>query len=107
MACLGTAFLTPDFIFLIPLFLIAGLFSAITDTLEGTAAADLLPTESRGTGFGVLQTVEGVGDFASSAVVGVLWALISPIVAFSYAAFLSASGGVILLYLTRGNHPLR
>jgi len=107
VACLGTAFLTADFLFLIPLFLIAGLFSAITDTLEGTAAADLLPTDLRGTGFGVLQTVEGVGDFASSAVVGVLWTLISPLVAFSYAALLSAFGGVILLYLTRGSHALR
>jgi len=107
IACLGTAFLTADFLFLIPLFLLAGFFSAITDTLEGTAAADLLPSESRGTGFGVLQTVEGVGDFASSVVVGVLWALISPLVAFGYAAALSASGGIILLYLTRGNHPLK
>jgi MFS family permease len=107
LACLGTAFIIPDFLFLIPLFLIAGVFSAITDTLEGTAAADLLPSESRGTGFGVLQTVNGIGDFASSAVVGVIWALISPLIAFTYAAVLSASGGFILLYLTRGNHPLR
>ncbi len=107
IACLGTAFLTAYFLFLIPLFLLAGFFSAITDTLEGTAAADLLPSESRGTGFGVLQTVNGVGDFASSAVVGVLWTLISPLVAFGYAAALSAAGGIILLYLTRGNHPLK
>jgi len=107
VTCLGTAFLTADFLFLVPIFLLAGLFTAITDTVEGTAAADLLPTESRGTGFGVLQTVNGVGDFASSAVVGVLWALISPLIAFTYAAALSAAGGIILLYLTRGNHPLR
>jgi MFS family permease len=107
ITCLGTAFLTADFLVLVPLFLLAGFFTAITDTVEGTAAADLLPTESRGTGFGVLQTVNGIGDFASSVVVGVLWALISPLVAFTYAALLSAAGGVILLYLTRGNHPLR
>jgi MFS family permease len=107
ITCLGTAFLTADFLVLVPIFLLAGFFTAITDTMEGTAAADLLPTESRGTGFGVLQTVNGIGDFASSVVVGVLWALISPLVAFTYAALLSAAGGVILLYLTRGNHPLR
>jgi MFS family permease len=107
ITCLGTAFLTADFLVLIPLFLLAGFFTAITDTMEGSAAADLLPTESRGTGFGVLQTVNGIGDFASSAVVGLLWALLSPLIAFTYAAALSAAGGVILLYLTRGNHPLR
>jgi MFS family permease len=107
VTCLGTAFLTADFLFLVPLFLLAGFFTAITDTMEGTAAADLLPTESRGTGFGILQTVNGIGDFASSVVVGVLWALLSPLIAFTYAAVLSAAGGIILLYLTRGNHPLR
>jgi MFS family permease len=107
VTCLGTALLTADFLFLVPVFLLAGFFTAITDTIEGTAAADLLPTESRGTGFGVLQTVNGIGDFASSAVVGVLWALISPLLAFTYAAILSAAGGIILLYLTRGNHPLK
>jgi len=107
IACLITAFLVADFLILVPLFLLAGAFSAITDTIEGTAAADLLPSESRGTGFGVLQTVNGIGDFASSAVVGALWAFISPMVAFSYAAVLSAAGGCILLYLTRGNHPLK
>jgi hypothetical protein len=37
----------------------------------------------------------------------VLWALVSPLIAFTYAAALSAAGGIILLYLTRGNHPLR
>jgi MFS family permease len=107
VTCLGTALLTADSLFLVPIFLLAGFFTAITDTIEGTAAADLLPTESRGTGFGVLQTVNGIGDFVSSAVVGVLWALISPLMAFTYAAILSAAGGIILLYLTRGNHPLK
>ncbi|MCW4043924.1 MAG: MFS transporter [Candidatus Bathyarchaeota archaeon] len=105
--CLGTAFLTADFLVLVPLFLLAGFFTAITDTIEGTAAADLLTTESRGTGFGILQTVNGIGDFASSVVVGALWALISPLIAFGYAAALSAVGGLILLYLTRGKHPLK
>jgi len=103
ITCLGTAFLIPDFLVLVLLFLLAGFFTAITDTIEGTAAADLLPTESRGTGFGVLQTVNGIGDFASSVAVGALWALTSPVVAFGYASLLSAVGGIILLYLTRGN----
>ena len=107
IVCLATAFLTPDFLVLVPLFFAAGVFTAITDTIQGSAAADLLPTGSRGTGFGVLQTVNGIGDFVSSTVVGGLWVLISPLVAFSYAAVLSTAGGIILLYLTRGNHPLK
>jgi MFS family permease len=105
--CLVTAFVTADFLFLVPIFLAAGFFTAVADTVEGTAAADLLPTEYRGTGFGILQTVNGIGDFVSSAVVGAIWVLVSPLIAFSYAAVLTAAGGLILLYLTRGNHPLK
>jgi len=101
ITCLGTAFLTADFLMLIPIFILAGFFTAITDTVEGAAASDFIPPELRGTGFGLLQTINGIGDFISSAFVGVLWILISPIVAFIYAAALSAAGGVLLLYLTR------
>jgi MFS family permease len=102
IACLATAFLTADLWLLIPTFLMAGLFTAITDTVEGAAAADLLPREIRGTGYGLLQTVNGVGDFVSSAAVGALWTLASPTAAFGYAALLSGAGGSLLLYLTRG-----
>ena len=48
--------------------------------------ARLLPDRLRGSGFGVLGGVQSFGDFASSAVVGVLWAAVSPTVAFFYAA---------------------
>ena len=102
IACLGTAFLTADLWVLVPVFFLAGLFTGITDTVEGAAAADLLPQDARGTGYGFLQTVNGIGDLVSSAVVGILWNLVSPQLAFSYAAVLSAVGGVLLLYLTRG-----
>jgi MFS family permease len=103
VACLGMAFLTADFWVLIPVFLMAGLFTGITDTIEGATAADLLPQDARGTGYGLLQTTNGIGDFVSSTMVGFLWTLVSPQVAFSYAAVLSASGGALLLYLTRGH----
>jgi len=101
VACLGTAFFTADFWLLISIFSMAGFFTAITDTLEGAAAADLLPQDLRGTGYGVLQTVNGIGDFVSSALVGILWTLVSPMVAFSYAALLSAAGGALLVHVTQ------
>jgi len=102
MACIGMVFLTADFWVLVPVFFLAGLFTGITDTVEGAAAADLLPQDARGTGYGLLQTVNGVGDLVSSAVVGFLWNLVSPQVGFGYAAVLSAFGGILLVYLTRG-----
>jgi hypothetical protein len=48
--------------------------------------AQLLPDHLRGNGFGVLGLVQSLGDLGSSAVVGVLWSLVSPQLAFGYAA---------------------
>jgi hypothetical protein len=52
--------------------------------------------EHHGMGFGVLATVNGVGDFLSSIVVGVLWTTCSPAVAFGYSTVLFAAGAVLL-----------
>ena len=55
-----------------------------------------VPREIRGTGFGVLATVNGVGDLVSSSLVGILWATLGVQVAFCAAAALCA-GGLLLL----------
>ena len=81
-------------------FILAGIAIGITDALERTVAADLLPENLRGTGYGTLATVDGVGDFASSAVVGSLWTAISPLAGFGYSAILTISGAG-LLFSTR------
>ena len=90
---------------LVVLFLAAGIYVGFVDTLETSYAAQLLPQEIRGRGFGVLGLVNGVGDLASSAVVGLLWSRISAPFAFSYAAVLSMTGAVVLvLSLPRRAH---
>jgi MFS family permease len=101
VTCLLTALLTDDMLFLLSVFFLAGVFTGATDTVEGAAAADLLPTEARGTGYGLLHTVNGVGDFVSSSLVGLLWTTVSAEVAFGYAAALSALGGALLLLVMR------
>ena len=53
----------------------SGLYMGVWETLESATAATMLPSSARGIGFGVLATVNGVGDFLSSAVVGALWIL--------------------------------
>ncbi len=84
---------------LVGLFGLAGLYMGIHDTLEKGVAAELLPAEVRATGFGVLATVNGVGDFVSSIVVGFLWSAVSPAAGFAYAALLTILGGVFILRL--------
>jgi MFS family permease len=78
------------------IFGLAGLASGIKDTLEGVAAAELVPVDHRGLGFGLLGGVNGVGDLVSSVLVGALWTL-HPRLGFGYAAALMALGAAVLL----------
>jgi dipeptide/tripeptide permease len=68
-------------------FLLAGTGIGFAETAESTMVAQLLPDRLRGNGFGVLGLVQAIGDLASSAVVGLLWAVVSPETGFAYAAF--------------------
>ena len=67
-------------------FLLAGLGIGFAETAESTVVAQALPDELRGNGFGVLGLTQALGDLGSTAVVGILWAVISPAAAFGYAA---------------------
>ena len=76
-------------------FAFSGLYMGVWETLENTTAATMLPVEIRGVGFGVLATVNGLGDFLSSASVGVLW-VISPVWAMLFVIIASLGGSAII-----------
>ena len=71
---------------LVAAFLLAGSGIGFAETAESALVARMLPDRLRGSGFGLLGGVQSFGDFASSAVVGLLWTLVSPTVGFAYAA---------------------
>lgn len=73
----------------------AGLYMGVWETLENSTAATLLPSAVRGLGFGVLATVNGLGDFVSSAAVGVLW-VFSPTWAMTLVIVSSLGGAAII-----------
>jgi len=93
---LGWIAAIPQVIYLGLLFALGGTFIAVEDALEGAVAADLLPVEMRGTGYGVLATVNGLGDFVSSIVVGLLWTTANPAAGFLYATMLSVTGAIVI-----------
>lgn len=92
----GFAFTGPNLPVLAVLFAMAGISVAGHATLEKSLSAELLPADRRGTGFGALATVNGVGDFVSSVTVGVLWSAVSPGAGFAYAAGCTALGAALL-----------
>jgi MFS-type transporter involved in bile tolerance (Atg22 family) len=79
------------------LFMLAGVETGAIDAGERSYAADLLGENNRGTGFGVLSTVNGIGDFVSNVMAGVLWTLIFPSAAFYYGAVLAAAAAALLI----------
>lgn len=82
---------------LIALFSLAGVAVGIIEAMEPTVAAELLPADRRGTGFGALGAANGVGDLLSSALVGILWSRIGPLAGFGAAGLFNvASLGVLL-----------
>jgi MFS family permease len=100
MMCVGFIFAPATLAWLGALFALAGVHTAVQQALEKSISAELLGAEMRGTGFGVLATVNGVGDFASSIVVGALWTAVAPAAGFVYGAIFTLAGAA-LVYLWR------
>ncbi|MBA2743501.1 MAG: MFS transporter [Chthoniobacterales bacterium] len=83
-------------------FLIGGIYIAIEETLEDSLCAELVDESHHGMAFGVLATVNGIGDFVSSIAVGVLWTAFGTQVAFGYSAILFFLGAVVVSRVNRG-----
>jgi MFS family permease len=98
LMCAGFIFAPPTLPMLALLFGLAGIHGAIQQSLEKSLAAELLPAESRGSGFGVLAAVNGIGDLVSSVAVGVLWSSVGAAAGFFYAGALTLSGAALIYF---------
>lgn len=102
---LGFALAVPSIWWFVVLFALAGVFIAWEDTIEAVAVRDYVGADVAGTAFGVLGVVNGIGDFASSVIVGVLWVALGPTCAFAYSAVVGAAGAIAMAMIrSRGAH---
>lgn len=99
VAFLGLALAIPSRAWFALLFGLAGVFIAWEDTMERVAVRDYVSGEMAGTGYGLLGAVNGIGDFVSSAVVGLLYTLIHPAIGFLYAAAVGTAGTLLMALL--------
>jgi len=81
------------------IFILGGVYVAIEETLEDSFCAELVSEEHHGMAFGTLATVNGVGDFLSSIIVGTLWTAFGTSVAFGFSAVLFLAGAVLVVRL--------
>ncbi len=79
------------------IFALAGVVVGVEEALEDSLAAELVPQTQHGMGFGTLAAVNAVGDFVSSAAVGLLWSAVSPSFAFGLSGLLFLMGAVLIL----------
>lgn len=67
-------------------FALAGVGIGCVETAEHAAVAAFAPPEIRGSAFGLLATVQAIGNVAASAIAGLLYTVAAPTVAFAYLA---------------------
>ena len=67
-------------------FALAGVGIGFAETAETAAVASLADESVRGSAFGLLAGAQSLGNFAASAIAGILWTALSPTVAFLWLA---------------------
>jgi len=67
-------------------FVLAGVGIGFVETAETAAVATHAPEEIRGSAFGLLAATQSLGNLLASGVAGILWTVVSPGVAFAWAA---------------------
>ena len=85
-------------------FILGGIYVAAEEALEDSFCAELVDENHHGMAFGTLATVNGLGDFLSSVIVGVLWTTCGISIAFGYSAVLFLCGAVLVWRLPPLTH---
>jgi MFS family permease len=78
----------------------AGAYGPLVKATESSFVGSLVEDRLRGTAFGVVAAVNGVGDLVSSVVVGFLWSRSGPGLAFACGGVLALTAAALLLALT-------
>jgi MFS family permease len=87
------------------IFAIGGVHVGTEETMEDSFCAELVDEAQHGMAFGTLATVNGVGDFLSSVIVGALWTALGTSVAFGYSAALFIVAIGLVWFTARDRKP--
>ena len=102
LAYASLAFDADTVLALAPGFLLAGVGIACVETAESAAVAAFAPEPLRGSAFGLLATVQALGNFAASGLAGLIWTVVGPEVAFRYLVVWMVVAAVGFVVLARG-----
>ncbi len=97
LMCLGFTVADGRIWFLVVLFAISGVYTAILESSHPALASTLIPEDQHGMGFGVMSATDGLGDFISSIAMGIVWTMLSPNVGFAMAGGLALLSAAMLV----------
>ena len=81
---------------LVAVFLVYGLYYALTEGVEKAVVADLAPADARGYAFGVYNAVIGIGALCASLLFGAIWKLAGAPAAFVTGAVVALASAMWL-----------
>lgn len=93
--------------FLIPLFLLYGLFTALTAGVERAFIADIAPPELKGTMLGLQGTLAGLALFPASLIAGLLWNGFGAAAPFLFGGGLAACSALVLQFFLQPKRTAR
>jgi predicted MFS family arabinose efflux permease len=83
------------------LFACYGIYYGLTEGVEKAFVADLVPSDKRGTAFGIYNGAIGISALPASVIAGLLWQYIGVSAPFLFGAALSIMAVVLLTVLMR------
>lgn len=83
------------------LFGVYGLYHGLTDGVARSFVADMVPSERRGTAYGLYHGAVGISVLGASLIAGVLWEVVDPAAPFFFGAALAGAAAVALMALVR------
>lgn len=99
-ACVYAGFaLTAENIYVWLLFVVYGLYAALTDGIGRAYVVDLVPFDKRATALGIYHTAIGVMMLFANVLAGILWDLIGAPAPFIYGALTAFVSAVMLIVL--------
>jgi len=82
-------FNSSSYLYAATIFILSGFSTGSYVSLQKSLAADLLPENLRGTGYGVMTTLDSVASLTSSLLIAIVWSLNGAQAAFCIAALIS------------------
>lgn len=96
-----------DKIFMIALFVLYGVYTAMTTGVERAFIAEISPQELKGTMLGLHSTIVGIALLPASAIAGVLWTSFGAEIPFVFGACLSLIAAFVLIILMKDGRHVR